>query len=666
MELTWLADTPQSRRRTRAPRACSDCRKRKKRCRHLHGPEAPKRGRTLSAGVSTSSKNIEGTGSSSQSLGGPQALNVPIELEGHRPSPSESQIERFVGDLNPEAAIREKVDAPDGAHLRDRVGLWINKPIRQPCGENGNGNSHSARISAEIPVHKCETQSVASTLDRRYLLALSACNRLPRSTFDHLAAIYFSRINHILPVVDHEAFNAGHTERTTSVFLERAICLVAAKDKSAGSHLRFSDTTDAPTDVHTFCSEIYNGLVCAMEAGLEQDRTTRIRIFALMSLHSEGYEGAEAASMHLCQAIHQAQTAGLHLERPNRLPGDALTTLFWCLWAMDKMHACLGGRPVLLADRDIGIKRHEGIPHHSKPAFDVWLRLSELLSTVISFYRPSADDTTGWEMTYPSFEEIVGDHARKDIDYATLGILELYYHAISVLSCRYRPFYRSRSFEPSYTRQGLAAVRINSLVTSECAQTLPPLPIVPYAVSLSMGVSYQQFRSSRLITHFERAKSSLETCCGSLEKLGAYWYSAEAMARLGRKALRQIDGTSYEGDSNRSPNRSPLLPAMTNSDGRSFTRSTPSATNPEIAKSSMPMTTSLCEARPDLGDNSPVAMAPEHAMDGIEGQHDKYLEASGGDGFADIDTLFDDFLDLSLPTNFWDPVFFSAEHKNDV
>lgn len=36
-----------------------------------------------------------------------------------------------------------------------------------------------------------------------------------------------------------------------------------------------------------------------------------------------------------------------------------------------------------------------------------------------------------------------------------------------------------------------------------------------------------------------------------------------------------------------------------------------------------------------------------------------------GDGFADIDMLFDDFLDLSLPTNFWDPVFFPPVHNDD-
>jgi hypothetical protein len=34
-------------------------------------------------------------------------------------------------------------------------------------------------------------------------------------------------------------------------------------------------------------------------------------------------------------------------------------------------------------------------------------------------------------------------------------------------------------------------------------------------------------------------------------------------------------------------------------------------------------------------------------------------------GFADIDTLFGEFLDLSLPTNFWDPIFAEGESMTD-
>ncbi|KAL4987499.1 hypothetical protein BDW68DRAFT_197399 [Aspergillus falconensis] len=635
MELTWLADSPESRRRTRALHACPTCRRRKKRCCHLV------------AGSSNTSISETRTSSSSRPSGDSSAVGADKPRHNLSSSPGVSQIERFVGDLNPEAAIREKVDAPNGALHRDRVGLWISNR-----GVNSNGSSNAISVGAAA----FERQSVASLLYRRYSSALKACDRLPRSTTEPLTAIYFSRVNHILPLVDHELFAAESTKGTASVFLERAICLVAAKDKTASPHLR-STAGGALITARKFCSELYAGLVCAMEAVLEQDRVTRIRILALMSLHSEGYEGAEAASMHLCQAIHQAQTAGLHLERPNRSPDDSLATLFWCLWSLDKMHASIGGRPVLLADRDIGIKRHDCATRHSKSAFDAWLALSELLSTVISFYRPTADDTTGWETEYPSFEEIIGNPIQEQMDFATLGVLELYYHAISILSCRYRSSQRSSGSRPSHTRQGLAAVRINSLVASECAQGMPPLPVIPYAVSLSMGVSYQELRSSNLITHFNRARASLETCCNILEELVS-WCSAEAMARLGRKALRQINGISSENN---------RLLASVKSGGKSPNRNTASAADLGISGNSVPASSYSFDTHNPSSDYLPAVVNPEqHVIPLVDEQQEYLQETTSSDGFADIDMLFDDFLDLSLPTNFWDPIFFSSDHNNNV
>ncbi|KAL4998102.1 hypothetical protein BDV10DRAFT_76269 [Aspergillus recurvatus] len=654
MELTWLADSPQSRRRTRALHACPTCRRRKvhdslgwrsrsrtklqqKRCCHL-----------VAESSNTSISETKRTSLPSRLSGDSSAVVSADKLRRTlSSSPDISQIERFVGDLNPEAAIREKVDAPNGALHRDRVGLWISNH-----GVNSNGSSNATSVGTTVP----ETQPVASLLYRRYSSALKACDRLPRSTTEPLAAIYFSRVNHILPLVDHELFAAESSKGTASVLLERAICLVAAKDKTAGPHLRLT-AGGALITARKFCSEVYGGLVCAMEAVLERDRPTRIRILALMSLHSEGYEGAEAASMHLCQAIHQAQTAGLHLERPDRSPDDSLATLFWCLWSLDKMHASIGGRPVLLADRDIGIKRHDGAVHHSKSAFDAWLALSELLSTVISFYRPTADDTTGWETEYPSFEEIIGNPIQEQMDFATLSVLELYYHAISILSCRYRSSQRFSGSRPSHTRQGLAAVRINSLVGSECAQGMPPLPVIPYAVSLSMGVSYQELRSSKLITHFNRARASLETCCSILEELVS-WCSAEAMARLGRKALRQIDGLSFENN---------MLLVAVNSGGKSPNRNTASAADLGISGNSMPPSPYSFDTHHPSSDNLPTVMDPEqHAIPLVDEQQDYLQDPTRTDGFANIDMLFDDFLDLSLPTNFWDPIFFPSEQSNDV
>ncbi|KAL4874180.1 hypothetical protein BDV12DRAFT_182009 [Aspergillus spectabilis] len=608
MELTWLADTPQSRRRTRALRACPSCQRRKKRCRHL-GPDLPTSGQTLTAGIAEIPARAEKTSPSSRPSRPSSALDRLSRPTGSLPSsPGISRIERFVGDLNPEAAIREKVDAPNEAYLRDRVGLWINASAPQAHGHKGEGSP-------------------------------------PFYT---------------MPLVDHGSFVTDSAKGGTSVFLERAMCLVAAKDGAAAPYLRLV-TEGALVAAREFCSEVYNGLVCAMDAGLEQDRIIRIRILALMSLHSEGYEGAEAASMHLCQAIHQSQTAGLHLERPNRSPGDSLTTLFWCMWTLDKMHASIGGRPVLLADRDIGIKRPDLTACHSKSAFDVWYALSELLSTVISFYRPSADDTTGWEMGYPSFEEIIGDHVQGDLDFAALGVLEVYYHAISILSCRYRPTQRPDGSKPSYTRQGLAAVRIYSLVATECAQSLPPLPVVPYAVALSMGVSYQQFRSSKLITYFDRARGSLEACCALLKELGTSWYSAEAMARLGRKALRQIDEAHF-GDNQ--PSRG-LLPSTTTTNiSGSLEHNTSSAVTQGISGARTQLSSHSSDGHSLSGCNlAAAAVSEQSVLPPLSGQLDNPEDSLGGNGFADIDMLFDDFLDLSLPTNFWDPVFFPSEES---
>lgn len=162
---------------------------------------------------------------------------------------------------------------------------------------------------------------------------------------------------------------------------------------------------------------------------------------------------------------------------------------------------------------------------------------------------------------------------------------------------------------------------------------LPPLPIVPYAVSLSMGVSYRQLRSSKLITHFNRAKASLEACCKSLENLSIYWYSAEAMARLGRKALQQT--------------------------GRDQVISHPQAPqNPsnQIAPGLEASGSSAHETRPRWGANE--AAVPE-ITDLDTSMHAPEIEDPEASlhGFADIDTLFGEFLDLSLPTNFWDPIF---------
>ncbi|CAG7917445.1 unnamed protein product [Penicillium olsonii] len=614
MELTWLPDIPQSRSRTRALRACASCQRSKKRCRHL----VPKWEPSSDQPPPSNDSNSFQPSPQGQSLPAPSDIDRARTTSDSPASTSVPATERFVGDLNPESLIRERLDEPSGNPLRDRVGLWINSPAAQKAKpRNVTEQAESSHAPEPTPEH-----ATAALLQQRLAAGMQACQQLPLSTREPLTAIYFSKVNHIIPIVD-QGFIQAQADGSASVFLEKAMCLAAAKTPAATPHLTLAPYGPLLTS-RQFCSDIYKELAVAMDAELEPDRLTRIRILALMSLHCEGHEGAEAASLHLCQAIHQAQTVGLHLGRPNQPPTDSMTKLFWCLWTLDKMHASIGGRPVLLADRDIAVVKPD-VAQKSRGAFEVWLAVSDLLANVISFYRPAADPTSGWEEGFPAFEDLVGEDAQEDLDFATLGFLELYYHSVAILSCRYKPT-DSIDGRLSSVRQGLAAVRIHSIVASECADSLPPLPVVPYSITLSMGVSYRQLRSSKLITHLDRAKASLEACCSLLEHISPYWYSAEAMARLGQKALHQIQGQTTQS--------------------KSEARGAGALETVHVAPHE-----DTVPAKRQRTNSGPVS-PPDIALDTLPAPMDMPV-----DGFADIDTLFGEFLDLSLPTNFWDPIF---------
>ena len=156
-----------------------------------------------------------------------------------------------------------------------------------------------------------------------------------------------------------------------------------------------------------------------------------------------------------------------------------------------------------------------------------------------------------------------------------------------------------------------------------------------------MGVSYQHFRSSKLITHLGRARTSLEACCTLLERLGGYWYSAEAMARLGRMALYQIDEVQLGHHHN----------------GRAAS----APPNPRGCLSTSPSSyvDAAQGALSNIRSNAPSAALVQELLPRPSCTQENFPPDPDQDNFANIDMLFGDFLDLSLPTNFWDPVFFT-------
>lgn len=185
-----------------------------------------------------------------------------------------------------------------------------------------------------------------------------------------------------------------------------------------------------------------------------------------------------------------------------------------------------------------------------------------------------------------------------------------------------------------------------------------------------MSVSYQQLRKSKLGTYFDRAKASLEACCILLEELSLYWYSAEAMSRLGRKTLQQIEGARPNSDEKSKSQPQPFSRAArqqsTLENGLSSLdhgQSTPLSTQCYEGGHMEMNSTSLKDCDSLYGE-PPISSPQDTVSQSLERQIS--AEDSERNGFDDIDALFGEYLDLSLPTNFWDPIFIGNENAPGV
>lgn len=91
----------------------------------------------------------------------------------------------------------------------------------------------------------------------------------------------------------------------------------------------------------------------------------------------------------------------------------------------------------------------------------------------------------------------------------------------------------------SYARRVVAADRIQALLSDVEPKDVPPIPLVPYAIGLSLTVAYRCIRTSSR-SDIEQQKANLNTRSKMLESLSTYWWTANAMAKLGQKALKSM------------------------------------------------------------------------------------------------------------------------------
>ncbi|TLD37211.1 fungal specific transcription factor [Venturia nashicola] len=480
--ITFAANNDLFRKRKRVYRACESCKKRRKRCTHtFDGEENPSFNEDGSSAKRQDTQDkpadTNGQGPQHELTSNPCRTmtdnNTPSDVANqtrtrYSRSPSTSPS-RFVGNLHPEAILEQACGSN-----QNECGYWMNR-------SSGNKQNRHRGLQTD------EERAL-----ERYLFTIDISVLPPKEHLHALLEIYFSSIHPVLPIVDSERPGRRRNGTLLSPMILQAICVIASRHDRARPHLViYGNNRMEPRD---FAQKLYRSAVAALNANLETDRIVLIQALALLSLHVEGTDGAEQASMHLSQAIHHAHTLGMQFGKAR---GDDRAeyfhSLFWCLWSLDKLNATMLARPLLMHDRD---------NHLESPL------------------------------------------SNPDLKYTPFAVLELFYTCAAMCSHKARPITEPVPSSPSYVRKGLSTVRVIQVLAEESLDNLPPLPVLPWALSLAVSNAYRQLRQSRVPTHRSRAKLELQKCCELLERLRTTWWSAGRMADLGRAALKKASKAS--------------------------------------------------------------------------------------------------------------------------
>ncbi|KAF2226034.1 hypothetical protein BDZ85DRAFT_258486 [Elsinoe ampelina] len=524
MEYKFVASDAKDLKRKRPHGACESCKKRKKRCYHGEDGEAEDISQLSSNDVSrpeiplfSPPTPLKRPSNPSPGQGGTSTTSP----SSHRPSiPSRSS--RFVGDTHAEANLELEQDDPSERRDRDGVGIWLDSADEDAADSDQSHHDTAEANAAKGPLIRDE--------DKRALLS-----------------VFIARVQPLFPMLEaaHTNIDAAMRMNETLAF---AICLVAAKDERARTHLRFS-TNPSALPVAMFTKKLHRIIEARVRKWRNFDRLDLIRILTLISMHQEGPEGPEEASMHLSEAIHHAYTVGIHLNRhAEEKVAEDNARLFWCIWSWDKLSAASNGRPRMSYEMDVGLDFNDSLKLFDTPG-RLWLKIARLLSSVNDLYNPRpCVDTESHIKDFPRWEFLLEEEDIKGVDEGFLTTLELFYHSVSMLSCRIKFLVgRKRAFASSLRRY-LSAATVYSISKCVPAQDLAPLPVVPYAYCLATLVAYQQYRCSQRQVHRDIAEEKLAHFQEQLQAMSSCWYAAKSMARKSQRVLREFRRCNAIGD----------------------------------------------------------------------------------------------------------------------
>ncbi|ROV88861.1 hypothetical protein VMCG_10194 [Cytospora schulzeri] len=577
-------------KRRQVQQACEPCRKKKKRC--SHGSDAAGLPFLVDndPGSTRKRRPAEGDGREQRFSREPPPRRIPpspesLEQNGHDESSSTDQVasqfvqlstSRFVGDLSPESifieATSKSARAPYLYRAPSDIGTWLPRSARQ--SDNDQSKVPGSRRTIEHGTPRADDGGPGSmgTLSGHLSSPNGALTSTgtresmvfpPEHEYQQLYSIYLEHIHPMLPVFNQADINECLKPKTLRhTIFAQAIALAAAVEPSASRYLRLD--SDGPLlSFQHFHQVLSKAIFSSLGSNVLIDRVDHIRVLLIIFFFYQPVRASERdlPSLIFSQAVHYSHSLGIHLvgysdpEKDAR--GKDAESLFCALWALDRINAAFNGRPCLLHERDTDRDLDKCIAAQEQPAFRLFMRVAVMLDRVIWIYCPCSKGDETVEM--PVFESMIMDSGAEKLPLRLHATLEIFYHAVSVLSCRQR----SSAFAPSApaqahlphpnlnARRSLSADRIVDLVSSSLSTPSSPdsvgiLPFVPYAVSLSLSVAYRKMRYSKVPMYRMRGKARFKEVVALLKTLGEVYTCARVNAGLGEAILREMEKTAKE------------------------------------------------------------------------------------------------------------------------
>lgn len=408
-----------------AAKACDYCRRRKKRC--FHAPEnqegsanaadedcaagdEPIKSASESRVPSSKASEVPGgqKSTSAQRMGQPGDKTTP--LSDYSVTSTHSAHPRFIGDLNP--AVELLTAATPSGQPKNNVGVWHTEAAEQ-SHHDGDLN-----LFSPLSLFSCCDGSRQSQL-QAFVRTQCLDVRPSWQEFEILEAFYFENVHPILPCVDKDVYWSSPVDSPARFLQQQIISLITCPNPSLKGLLKLAGS-DGPILPADFARKTVAAMRLSLEMSLVADKTVVIQALTAMSLVAFGRESLELTPQFFIRAVQHGYTIGLHQ------PGDAQRNertagLFCSVWSMDRLHAAMQGRPVIMHEVDMAkVPQEEAAAQ--QPGFRVLVSIAMLLDKVIGLYRPGASTIEIPDEGFASFEEILENCSAVDLPARLIGM----------------------------------------------------------------------------------------------------------------------------------------------------------------------------------------------------------------------------------------------------